>query len=299
MTAPAQPGATARAIQRHYDLGNDFYRLWLDERMVYSGARWGDGDDLERAQLRKLDHHVAAARAAGAARVLDIGCGWGAMLERLTREHGVQCAVGLTLSEAQRQSVAEHDWPGVEVRLETWAEQQPAAEYDAIVSIGAFAHFARLEMTEAQKVAAYAAFFGKCWTLLRRDGRLSLQTFAYGAARPRAEAVGAASTRFLADEIFQETDPPTLANIAEAIGGTFEIVALENDRLGYARTCKEWSERLRRARPRAIELVGEATYARYQRYLEFAFAGFTTGNLDLYRIALQRTRRFAGRKEGS
>ena len=77
---------------------------------------------------------------------------------------------------------------------------------------------------------------------MRRDGRLSLQTFAYGAARPRAEALGAASTRFLASEIFEETDPPTLANIAEAIGGTFEIVALENDRLDPAPVCHVFSQ---------------------------------------------------------
>lgn len=291
MTDTVPPGATARAIQHHYDVGDDFYRLWLDRRMVYSCAKWADGDDLEQAQLRKLDHHIAAARARGAARVLEIGCGWGAMLERLTQECGVGRAVGLTLSEAQRAHIAARAWTGVEVRLESWADHAPAAPYDAIVSIGAFEHFARLDMTEAQRIAAYAMFFARCRDLLADDGRLSLQTFAYGAARPRAAAADAASTRFLASEIFQETDPPTLAELAAATVGTFEVVALENDRLGYARTCKEWLERLRRARPQAVALVGEATYARYQRYLEYSFVGFHTGNLDLYRVTLQRTRR--------
>ena len=126
----------------------------------------------------------------------------------------------------------------------------------------------RLEMTERQKVDAYAAFFRKCWKLLRRDGRLSLQTFAYGAARARGDAVGAESTQFLASEIFEETDPPTLANIAEAAIGSFEVVALENDRHGYARTCTEWSTRLRNARAQAI-----ATSTRQQTLKRRIMAG--------------------------
>ncbi|MCU0865528.1 MAG: cyclopropane-fatty-acyl-phospholipid synthase family protein [Planctomycetes bacterium] len=291
MTTLPQPGASARAIRHHYDLGNDFYRLWLDRGMVYSGAKWAEGDDLERAQLRKLDHHIEAAAARGAARVLDIGCGWGALLERLVTQCGVVSAVGLTLSDAQAEFVRARALPGVEVRVESWADHEPPAPYDAIVSIGAFEHFARLDMSERQKVEAYAAFFRKAWSLLRPGGRMSLQTFAYGAGRTRAQAVAAASTRFLADEIFQETDPPTLANLAEAAVGAFEVVELSNDRLGYARTCKEWSGRLRARRAEAIDLVGAAAYERYQRYLDFAFLGFTSGNLDLYRVTLQRTRR--------
>ena len=291
MTVQAQPGATAKAIQHHYDLSNEFYQLWLDPGMVYSGAKWAEGDDLERAQLRKLDHHVQQARAQGAARVLEIGCGWGGMLRHLTQENGVGHAVGLTLSAAQKEFIEARDLPCTEVRLESWADHHPGEKYDAIISIGAFEHFARLDMSEQEKVDAYAAFFEKCWEMLPRDGRLSLQTFAYGSGRPREQAVGDASTRFLAREIFQETDPPTLANIANAAVGTFEIVALENDREGYARTCKEWVDRLRRKRSQAVELVGEAGYERYQRYLNYAFLGFASGNLDLYRVTLQRTKR--------
>src|SRR5688500_8349804 len=94
-------GASAEAIQYHYDVGNGFYQLWLDADLNYSCAMWHENDTLEEAQLRKLDHHIAAARAQGGARVLDIGCGWGSLMRRLVEHHGVDRAVGLTLSAQQ------------------------------------------------------------------------------------------------------------------------------------------------------------------------------------------------------
>src|SRR5688572_16594443 len=89
-------GATRAAIQHHYDVSNDFYRLWLDRNMLYSCALWEEGDDLDQAQVRKMDYLIEAARAAGQERVLDVGCGWGAVLRRLVSVHGVKHARGLT-----------------------------------------------------------------------------------------------------------------------------------------------------------------------------------------------------------
>ena len=91
-------GASAGAIQQHYDLGNDFYAAWLGTTMAYSAARWlsDEGPDaLDTAQERKLDWHLAAAKAQGAARVLDVGCGWGAILTRLRDSAGVAEPVGV------------------------------------------------------------------------------------------------------------------------------------------------------------------------------------------------------------
>ena len=93
-------GASAEAIQAHYDTGNAFYRLWLDPTRTYSCALWDEADALEEAQIDKLDYHIEQAQAAGTGQVLDIGCGWGSLLERLTTAHGVERAVGLTLSFA-------------------------------------------------------------------------------------------------------------------------------------------------------------------------------------------------------
>lgn len=281
-------GASMEAIQSHYDLSNDFYKLWLDPAMVYSGALWHENDTLEQAQIRKLEHHIAAARANNACRVLDIGCGWGAMLARLVNVHKIEHAVGLTLSKAQYDYMVEHCVSKVEARLEDWEVHAPVQPYDAIISIGALEHFARTEHSEAEKVAAYRRFFEKCRAMLRQNGRLSLQTFAYGSARSRADALNKTSTRFLAESIFPETDPPRLANIAEAIEGCFELVEMHNDRHSYAKTCKAWLDGLMAHREAAIALVGVDIYQRYQRYLSYSYIGFKNGSLDLYRLTLQR-----------
>lgn len=283
----APGGATAAAIQAHYDLSNEFYRLWLDRNLVYSAAMWRNGDDLEAAQIRKIDHHIRSSRADHVRTVLDVGCGWGAVLRRLVEYHAVERAVGLTLSRAQKEWVDGLNLQGVEVHLEGWEDHAAEAEFGAIISIGALEHFARLEMDEDQKTAAYRRFFEKCWHLLEREGYLSLQTFAYGSARSRRESSEKESTRFLASEVFRETDPPRLANIAEAIEGHFEIVNLRNDRLDYAKTCKAWLDNLRAQRDAAVKLVGADGYERYQTYLSYSHIGFRLGNLDLYRITLK------------
>lgn len=277
-------GASAGAIRHHYDVSPAFYRLWLGDDRVYSSARWEEGDSLETAQRRKIDYHVAESGAAGKARVLDIGCGWGALLARLVGHHGVGRAVGLTLSPAQAECVARD--PRIEVRVESWADHRPAEPYDAIISIGAFEHFARTQDSEDDKVASYAEFFRACRSMLRPEGRLSLQTFAYGSARRRDAALSSDATRFLAEEIFPETDPPRLANIAAAIEGTFEVVRLRNDRLDYARTCREWMNRLKARRAEAVAEVGSEVVEKYERYLAYSYIGFRSGKLDLYRIAL-------------
>src|SRR5690348_13494635 len=107
-TLPRSPGADAAAIRHQYDRGNDFFAMWLDENMVYSCALYDSSLDepLEAAQLRKVDFHLESARAAGVGRLLDVGCGWGFLMNRAIDTYGVRSATGLTLSEAQRDWIA-------------------------------------------------------------------------------------------------------------------------------------------------------------------------------------------------
>ncbi|NRR30255.1 class I SAM-dependent methyltransferase [Oxalobacteraceae bacterium] len=281
-------GASKEAIQHHYDVSNDFYKLWLDENMLYSCAMWGDGDTLDQAQVRKMDYMIEQARAQNAERVLDIGCGWGAVLRRLVSAHGVRQAHGLTLSEAQAAYGRQHALPGIDTRVEDWKDFAPEQPYDAIISIGAFEHFARLDFSDAEKVAAYRQFFQASRQWLKPGGYMSLQTFAYGSTVPLDVARGKESTQFLAQQIFPETDPPRLANVAEAIEGYYHLEQVRNDGLDYARTCRIWLERLRARRDEAVAIVGEETVKYYERYLQYSYLGFQNRNLALYRFTLKR-----------
>ena len=278
-------GASAAAIAQHYDTGNDFFRLWLDQTMTYTCALWDETtaqDALEAAQVRQIDWHAHQARAAGARRVLDVGCGWGGALQRLVEAHGVEHAVGLTLSGNQVAWVAQSPTPHLEVRYESWADHTPEAPYDAVISIEAIEAFARLGLSVQEKVEVYRTFFARCHAWLQPGGWLSLQAITYGNAGPQD------FDAFIASEIFPESDLPRLAELAEAIERLFEIVTLCNDRHHYVRTLKAWRARLRANRTAAVTVVGEETVVRFERYLHLAAAMFTLGTCDLYRIVLRR-----------
>lgn len=283
MTAPAarDQGEAAAAVRYHYDAGNDFYRLWLDRSLTYSCAMpVGPDDTLESAQDRKLRYHLDAIRAGQAGSVLDIGCGWGSLLQRLAQVHQVERSVGLTLSLEQAALIRSLRYPGVEVRTESWMSYQPGARFDGIVSVGAFEHFATPRDSPAEKVAVYREFFTRCRDWLAAGGTLSLQTIAY-ANMSRQDA-----SLFIQREVFPAADLPTLAEITAAAEGVFEVRSLRNDRLDYAWTCEQWARRLRDRRAAAADAVGPEMVARYERYLNLSALGFRMGKICLLRLVL-------------
>ncbi len=288
MTDPGDPsgtGASQAAIEYHYDVGREFYRLWLDSRTVYSCALWlGDlDDDLEGAQVSKLAWHATAARADGAARVLDIGCGWGAMLRYLIDERHVGHVTGLTLSTDQVDA-SRGSGPNIEVLLEDWRDHHPAEGYDAIVSVGAFEHFSRPDLSTDQRRAAYRTFFERCAKWLPSLGRLSLQTIAY---EDFDEATGSVSS-FFTDEVFPESALPHLSDIVVAAEPTFRLLALRSDAEQYEHTLHLWQQRLEARKSDAIALVGRDTYRHYLRYLRVSRAMFDRRVCTLYRVVLER-----------
>ncbi|MFC0601073.1 SAM-dependent methyltransferase [Streptomyces palmae] len=285
----AYQGATAESIRHHYDVSNDFYALWLDDDLTYTCALWDlqdPADTLEAAQRRKLDHLIEGARAAGARRVLDVGCGWGSLLRRLVQEHGVQRAVGLTLSDSQAESLARRAVPGTEVRVENWLDHQPEEPYDAIISIGAFEHFARQGLSRAERVAAYREFFERCRAWLPAGGRLALQTNIKG-NNVRMDKQTVRDLLFIIEMIFPESEIPALSEVLEASEKIFDVVSLRNDADHYARTCREWRDRLRAQRAAAVECVGEETYAHFDRYLNATVGHFRNRHLGLSRMVFE------------
>jgi cyclopropane-fatty-acyl-phospholipid synthase len=282
----AYRGATAESIRHHYDVSNDFFALWLDEDLTYTCALWGEGDTLESAQERKLDHLVEGARAAGANRVLDVGCGWGSLLKRLVGTHGVGHAVGLTLSDSQAEKLGALALPRTEVRVENWLDHKPEEKYDAIISIGAFEHFARTGLSRTERIAAYREFFDRCRQWLPRGGRIALQTNIKG-NNVQMDKQTVRDLMFIIDIIFPESEIPALSEVVESSEKLFDIVSLRNDPDHYARTCQEWLNRLRANREQAVECAGEENVANYERYLGSTVGHFTNRHLGLSRIVLE------------
>ena len=251
--------------------------------MTYSGALWGDNTTLEDAQLSKLDYHASQARAAGASRVLDVGCGWGSMMERLVRHHNVSHAVGLTLSEQQADWIGARRIPNVTTRIEHWADHQPDQPYDAIISIGALEHFANIDQSVDEKIASYRRFFSRCRDWLAPSGYMSIQAIAYGNLL-RDDVRG----QFVSREIFPESDFVRLVELVEATDFLFEIEAVRNDPDDYLRTCEEWLRRLQRNRHAAVAAAGEKRTDMWEKYLELSIAGWRMHATNLLRITLRR-----------
>lgn len=283
----SNPGAAQSAIEHHYDTSNAFFELWLDPTMTYSGAAFLPGDTLEQAQIRKIDHHLTQSACQGAGRLLEIGCGWGSTLSRAICERDVRHAVGLTFSPSQAQYIQDHHirergLSGLEIRVESWSDHAPTAPYDAIISIGAIEHFARPELSRAEKVAAYRSLFERCHAWLRPGGKLSLQTVTWNAlARENA-------SEFMVTDVFPETDPPELSELSDAMKGLFELELIVCDRAGYAQTLNAWWRNLRRARTQAIAVVGPDMVSRFERYLGVCAIAFQSHNLNLMRLTLAR-----------
>lgn len=276
----AQPsertGASPDAIKSHYDMGNDFFRLVLDPEMIYSCALFEDGDDLAAAQRRKLDHHIAAAGAANATRVLDIGCGWGAMLRRLVDHAGASHAVGLTLSPSQAAWIRESFNPKIEVIEQDWRDHRPDRRYDAIISVGAFEHFVQKGLDPKVKLDAYREFFAYCDSVLVTGGRLSLQTIAYS---ERHKVLP------LLEKTFPESDLPLEWEPIAAAEGTFSLIAARNDADHYYRTLRMWEQNLLTHYGEAVALVGEERADEFRRYLRLSATGFRMGMVSLMRMS--------------
>lgn len=273
-------GASPDAIAEHYDVGDDFFRLWIGPDRIYSCAMFEGAEDLASAQMRKLDFHIAAANAASAGRVLDVGCGWGALLRRLVEHAGVKQAVGLTISPSQAASIRKDGLPRVEVREEDWRDHKPDAPYDAIISIGAFEHFVAPGTAPRQKLETYREFFAFCHGALAEGGRLSLQTIAYVASTTTPDPHIA--------KTFRDSELPVMWEPIAAADETFELIALRNDRDHYYRTLRLWERNLTEHFDEAVALVGEATAESFRRYLRICAAGFKLGIMCLLRMSFAK-----------
>jgi len=272
-----------RAVTFHYDISNDFYRLWLDRRMVYSCAYFtSQDDDLDAAQERKLDYLCRKLRLRPGQRLLDIGCGWGALVIHAAKHFGAR-AEGLTLSEPQaewaRARIAEAGLTNeatIDLRDYREISSDGSQLYDAVVSVGMAEHVGREKLPD---------YFSAAHHLLKPGGVFLNQAIGESVvARPDNR-----NGSFIEQYIFPDGDIPPLPNMlraAESAG--FEIRDAENLREHYALTLGHWLRRLERHHAEALSFVDEATYRVWRLYLAGSAHGFRRGHIAVYQTLLAK-----------
>ncbi|WP_084530897.1 cyclopropane mycolic acid synthase family methyltransferase [Nocardia miyunensis] len=278
-----------RDVQAHYDVSDDFYRLFLDPSMTYSCAYFvREGMTLEQAQQAKIDLALGKLDLRPGMTLLDIGCGWGSALRRAVQLHRVR-AIGLTLSRNQFEYVAadirRRGLAEAQVRLQGWEEFDHPV--DRIVSIGAFEHFRR---------ARYDEFFRRCRDLLPEDGRLLLHSI-IGYSLADLRRMNIEVTRddarfhvFIRRHIFpggQLPQPADITNGATAAG--FTVARIQSLQPHYAYTLDRWTRGLQDHRDEAISLTDESVYNRYVTYLSGAADRFRRGLLDVMQFTLVKS----------
>ena len=270
-----------RNIVSHYDLGNDFYALWLDRKMQYSSAIFGDGNsDLESAQEAKLDRIVDWLGLRGGERVLEIGCGWGALARRIAETKASQ-VTALTLSPAQlayakaRAADGQND-RGVDFRLEDYRDAEGV--YDRIVSI---------EMIEAVGEARWPLYFRSVAERLAPNGRAVIQAITID---ERLADDYRRNPDFIQTHIFPGGCLPTRSAMENEVARAgLRLVRCETFGASYARTLAEWRRRFHLRWEEAAALGFDARFRRlWDYYLAYCEAGFTEGTIDVGLFAIER-----------
>lgn len=266
-----------KSVQAHYDLSDDFFKLYLDPTMTYSCAYFPTAKEtLEEAQIAKIDLSLGKLKLKPGERLLDIGCGWGSTARRAHKKYGAK-VVGLTLSKNQfeyaRQMAKGMD--ALEFRLEGWETYHEPC--DKIVSIGAFEHFTPPK---------YDAFFARCKELLPENGLMLLHTITTG--KPNRTFTFLRWTHFIITNIFpggRLPDPERV--ISHSRLGGFELLHVESLRLHYAHTLDLWAANLERNRDKAIRLTSEETCKTYMKYLTSCADYFRSGEINVYQFLMR------------
>jgi cyclopropane-fatty-acyl-phospholipid synthase len=276
-------------IQAHYDISDDFYRLFLDPSQTYSCAYFERDDmTLEEAQLAKIDLALGKLGLEPGMTLLDVGCGWGSTMTRAVERYDVN-VIGLTLSKAQTDHVeqvfaASGSPRSKRVLLQGW--EQFDEPVDRIVSIGAFEHFGH---------DRYDAFFKMANDVLPDDGIMLLHSITGlhpDEMRERGMPLTFTFARFLKfmwTEIFPGGRLPTIPMVQQrATAGGFRVTRVQSLQPHYARTLDLWSAALKANQDKAIEVQSQEMFDRYMRYLTGCADMFRVGYIDVNQFTLEK-----------
>lgn len=281
------------AVRFHYNVGNAFYSLWLDARMVYSCGYFARADDdLESAQESKLELICRKLRLKAGERLLDIGCGWGGLIMHAAKRYGV-FALGITLSEAQAELARERIAAAglsdrCRVELRDYRQLPSDSAFDKIASVGMVEHVGRKQI---------AQYFESAFAALRPGGLfLNHGIVSIEAARPtslgsRVSALLWRRGQFIDRYVFPDGELlPAATVIRSAEQSGFELRDVESLREHYVLTLRHWTRRLEDHHREAVALVGEPTYRVWRLYMSASAYGFRSGRIGLIQSLLAKPR---------
>lgn len=262
-------------IYHHYDIGNEFYRLWLDEQLVYTCAYFPDPTmTLEAAQVAKLDHVCRKLRLQPGETVVEAGCGWGALALHMARHYGVTVKAyniskeQLTYARERAQREGLHD----RVEYIEGDYRSIAGEYDAFASVGMLEHVGLNHFHELGEVID---------RVLKPAGRGLIHSI--GRNRP------APMNAWIEKRIFPGAYPPSLGETMQIFEPwQFSVLDVENLRLHYAQTLRHWLDRYDAAAERVQTMFDPAFFRAWRFYLTGSIAAFTTGHLQLFQVVFTR-----------
>ena len=275
------------AVRFHYDVGNEFYSLWLDRRLTYSCAYFETPDTaLDDAQEAKLDLICRKLRLGPRMRLLDIGCGWGSLVMFAAERYGVE-ATGITLSAAQAEwATSEIAHRGLEgratVAIRDYRDLDGFGTFDAVASVGMFEHVGGERLDEYFRAARGALrpaglFLNHGIATTATGRRLGPRWFRFS------------DGGFVGRYVFPDGE---LVTVEDATGfarrAGFEVLDVQSLRPHYALTLKAWVERLEASSERARELVDEEVYRTWRIYMAASRRGFEDGSLDVAQLLLAR-----------
>jgi cyclopropane-fatty-acyl-phospholipid synthase len=267
--------ASRESVYHHYDIGNDFYRLWLDERMQYTCAYYAEPEfTLEQAQLAKLDHVCRKLRLKPGESVLEAGCGWGGLALHMAERYGVKVrAFNLSheqIAYARQRATSAGLAPRIEFVEDDY--RNVSGKYDAFVSVGMLEHVG-LEN------------YGELGRIIDRSLTAAGRGLIHSIGRNQPQPLDPWTDK----RIFPGAYPPSLGqmlSIFEPVG--MSILDVENLRLHYARTLEHWLERFERAADRVAGIFDDRFVRMWRFYLAGSIATFRVGGLQLFQVLFTR-----------
>jgi len=283
--------ASKEDIEHHYDVDNNFFALFLDEKYrAYSCGVWKEANDLEQAQEDKLKRLCSYANVNHDNRVIDVGCGWGGLMNYIRNNYLNVNVQGLTLSTQQFEYVNSSKNSELSVDLCSWQDYTvPDTKFDAIISIGAFEHFASFEdQTASKQREIYKSFFDWCLSISTQEAQVGLQTIVISRAPNTMSELR--DSRYLLNKVFPGSALPSISDIQAAIIDKYEISTVSRIGLDYARTLSEWNMRLQLNMDTIVHRYGQELYDHYRIYFDAAQRCFESSYIDLYQVSLKRVK---------